>query len=60
MFEVDYDAAGENNLLIGTDYGHTDQSAEIEALRIFQEQGTVEPRVVEKILDTNPRAVYGF
>jgi len=52
--------AGENNLLIGTDYGHTDQSAEIEALRIFQEQGTVEPRVVEKILDTNPRAVYGF
>jgi predicted TIM-barrel fold metal-dependent hydrolase len=52
--------AGEDNLLIGTDYGHTDQSSEIEALRIFQERGSVEPRIVEKILDANPRAVYGF
>ena len=55
---VDY--AGEDNLLIGTDYGHTDQSSEIEAMRIFQEQGTVAPDVVSKILDANPRAVYGF
>ena len=52
--------AGEDNLLIGTDYGHTDQSSEIEALRIFQEQGTVDPDIVSKILDANPRAVYGF
>ena len=55
---VDY--AGEDNLLIGTDYGHTDQSSEIEAMRIFQEQGTVAPDIVSKILDANPRAVYGF
>lgn len=54
------DYAGEDNLLIGTDYGHTDQSSEIEALRIFQERGAVEPRVVSKMLDANPRAVYGF
>ena len=52
--------AGEDNLLIGTDYGHTDQSSEIEAMRIFQEQGTVAPDIVSKILDANPRAVYGF
>ena len=52
--------AGEDNLLIGTDYGHTDQSSEIEAMRIFKEQGSVEPRVVDKILDSNARAVYGF
>ena len=52
--------AGEDNLLIGTDYGHTDQSSEIEAMRIFKEQGTVTPSVVDKILDHNPRAVYGF
>jgi predicted TIM-barrel fold metal-dependent hydrolase len=60
--DIDYlvRVAGEDNLLIGTDYGHTDQSAEIEALRIFQERGSVEPRVVSKILDANPRAVYGF
>lgn len=52
--------AGEDNLTIGTDYGHTDQSAEIEALRIFREQGRVAPRIVDKILDDNPRALYGM
>jgi len=52
--------AGEDNLLIGTDYGHTDQSSEIEALRIFQEQGQVPSAVVSKILDDNARAFYGF
>ena len=29
-------------------------------MRIFQEQGTVAPDIVSKILDANPRAVYGF
>jgi predicted TIM-barrel fold metal-dependent hydrolase len=52
--------AGEDNLMIGTDYGHTDQSVEIEALRIFREQGRVEPRLVDKILDDNPRALYAI
>jgi predicted TIM-barrel fold metal-dependent hydrolase len=52
--------AGEDNLMIGTDYGHTDQSSEIEALRIFQEDGQVPPEVVRKILDDNPSAFYGF
>jgi len=52
--------AGEDNLTIGTDYGHTDQSAEIEALRIFREQGTVEPRIVDKILGENPSALYSI
>jgi predicted TIM-barrel fold metal-dependent hydrolase len=52
--------AGEDNLLIGTDYGHTDQSSEIEALRIFREQGAVEPRLVDKILGENPRLLYAI
>ncbi|MDA1036174.1 MAG: hypothetical protein O3B65_04755, partial [Chloroflexi bacterium] len=52
--------AGEDNLLIGTDYGHADQSSEIEALRIFQEQGQVPSAIVSKILDDNARAFYGF
>ena len=52
--------AGEDNLMIGTDYGHTDQSSEIEALRIFQEDGQVPSEVVRKILDDNPSAFYGF
>ena len=50
--------AGEDNLMIGTDYGHTDQSSEIEALRIFQEQGQVPSAVARKILDDNPRVLY--
>jgi predicted TIM-barrel fold metal-dependent hydrolase len=52
--------AGEDNLLIGTDYGHTDQSSEIEALRIFRERGTVEPRLVDKILGENPKLLYSI
>lgn len=52
--------AGEDNLTIGTDYGHTDQSSEIEAIRIFREQGSVAPSVVDKILDDNPRALYAL
>ena len=52
--------AGEDNLVIGTDYGHTDQSSEIEALRALRQNEQIEPRVVEKILDHNPRALYGL
>jgi predicted TIM-barrel fold metal-dependent hydrolase len=46
--------------MIGTDYGHTDQSSELEALRIFQEDGQVPSEVARKILDDNPSAFYGF
>lgn len=52
--------AGEDNLVIGTDYGHTDQSSEIEALRALRQNEEMEPRVVEKILEHNPRALYGL
>ena len=52
--------AGEDNLIIGTDYGHTDTSSEIEALRILREGTEVEPRIIEKILYHNSKALYGF
>jgi uncharacterized protein len=52
--------AGEDNLVIGTDYGHHDTSAEIEALRKLKRQGTLAPAVVEKILGANARALYGL
>ncbi len=52
--------AGEDNLVIGTDYGHTDQSSEIEALRALRQNEELEPGLVEKILDTNPRTLYGL
>jgi len=50
----------EDNLVIGTDYGHSDNASEIEALRKFQREGKVSQRVVEKMLDDNPRAFYGL
>jgi uncharacterized protein len=52
--------AGEDNLLIGTDYGHADTSSELLALQTFRQRTDIPPRVIEKILDDNPRAFYGL
>ena len=51
---------GEHNLVIGTDYGHSDNASEIEALRKLREEGRLAPSAVENILDHNPRALYGI
>jgi predicted TIM-barrel fold metal-dependent hydrolase len=52
--------AGEDNLVIGTDYGHADNAVEIEALRKLRDDGKVPARVIDKILGDNPRAFYGL
>ena len=52
--------AGEDNLVMGTDYGHADTTAELEALRTLRTRSKVSPDVVNKILDDNARALYGF
>jgi hypothetical protein len=52
--------AGEDNLVIGTDYGHQDQSSEIEAMRVIREKGDVEPRIIDKIMGENAVALYGL
>ena len=52
--------AGDDMLVIGTDYGHNDTSSEILALRKLKEDGTVPTAVVNKILDDNARALYGL
>lgn len=54
------DLVGENNLVVGTDYGHNDTSSEIEALRLLKTSGQLKPGVVDKILGDNARALYGF
>ena len=54
------DRAGDENLIVGTDYGHTDTSAEIEALRILREGGTVKAASVDKILGPNSARLYGL
>lgn len=52
--------SGADNLVIGSDYGHADTSAEIEALRKLKHQGGLSADVVDKILNANPKALYGL
>jgi predicted TIM-barrel fold metal-dependent hydrolase len=60
--DVDYVLryAGEENLTIGTDYGHNDQSTEIEALRNLKNLGTITDRQYEKITYDNPKALFAL
>jgi hypothetical protein len=47
--------------MIGTDYSHADQSAEIQALDVIEERGEkgkIPASVARKILDDNPRRFY--
>jgi uncharacterized protein len=52
------DYAGDDRLLIGTDYGHTDTSAEIDAILAFRDRADIRPEVKEKILSANPKVLY--
>ena len=52
--------AGDDNLVIGTDYGHADNAVEIEALRKLRREGKIDGRVIDKILQDNPSALYGL
>ena len=52
--------AGEDNLVIGTDYGHSDNASEIEALRKLRADGRVSAQAIDKILQNNPAALYGL
>lgn len=52
--------AGADNLVIGSDYGHADTASELEALRTLKQRAEVGVSVVDKILDDNPRALYGL
>jgi predicted TIM-barrel fold metal-dependent hydrolase len=52
--------AGEDNLVIGTDYGHADNAVEIVALRKLRAEGKINGPVIDKILQDNPSALYGL
>lgn len=52
--------AGEGQLVVGTDYGHADNSAEIEAIRKLKNDGTLPAGVADKILNDNAKALYGL
>ena len=48
------------HILIGTDYGHQDQSSEIEAMRVIREEGGLAPNVVDDIMGQNALDFYGI
>ncbi|MFT5540431.1 MAG: putative TIM-barrel fold metal-dependent hydrolase [Alphaproteobacteria bacterium] len=52
--------ADEDFLVVGTDYGHTDTSAEIEALRMIRDDGKIPGPVVDKILGPNAARLYNL
>lgn len=52
--------SGPDSLVIGSDYGHADTASELEALRTLKQTGELGASVIEKILDDNPRALYGL
>ncbi len=55
--------SGAANLVIGTDYGHADQSAEINALSVLKEQakqGALEISLADRIIGPNASALYGI
>jgi predicted TIM-barrel fold metal-dependent hydrolase len=51
---------GEDRLVIGTDYGHTDPSSAVTALNEFQRMEGLDSAVKEKILSHNAKALYAL
>jgi hypothetical protein len=53
-------AAGEGNLVIGTNYGHNDTSTELLALNKLSDSGGLDARLTTKMLETNPARLYAI
>ena len=51
---------GEDNIIIGSDYGHQDQSRETNMVKLMRQRDDVEPKVIEKILGPNGARFYGL
>ena len=52
--------AGENCLMIGTDYGHHDPSSELNAIHLLRNDRRITAEAIKKILEINPRKFYGL
>lgn len=51
---------GDDNLIIGTDYGHRDTATEVLALKRMATDGTIPAASAKKILETNPAGLYAI
>ena len=60
--DIDYIVAygGEDNIVVGTDYGHTDISGENDAITTFRQREDIAPALLQKMLVDNPKALYGL
>lgn len=54
------DVIGKDNLVIGTDYGHTDTSSEVNAIAVFRRNARLDAVEKEKVLSDNPARLYGI
>jgi predicted TIM-barrel fold metal-dependent hydrolase len=52
--------AGDDCLVIGTDYGHTDTSSDVDAIKVFRNRSDLTAEAKRKILSDNARALYGL
>ena len=52
--------AGDDNIIIGTDYGHFDPSSEVDAISVFKGMDGISDTAMNKILLDNPKALYGL
>lgn len=52
--------AGEDCLMIGTDYGHHDPSSELNAIHLLRNDPRISAAARKKILELNPRKFYGL
>ncbi len=51
---------GEDNIVIGSDYGHNDPSFEPELARTIRSREDLSPAIADKILYENPRQLYNL
>jgi predicted TIM-barrel fold metal-dependent hydrolase len=54
------DHVGDENLVLGTDYGHNDTSSEINAIRKLKADGKIPAASIDRILGTNAQALYNL
>jgi predicted TIM-barrel fold metal-dependent hydrolase len=58
-FAYIFDSIGDDNLVIGTDYGHMDTSSEVDAIETFKAMEWLDPVSKRKTLVDNAQALYG-
>ena len=54
------DHVGDDNLVLGTDYGHNDTSSELNAMRKLKSDGKILGASIDKILGSNAQTLYSL